>query len=97
MIRGRREMLEKRIEKASVKAAEQRGWLSYKFSSPACRGVPDRIFIKNGRAVFIEYKREGGAYKVTALQEYTHNKMREHGAEVHVCRSVEDTIKALEE
>jgi len=38
-----------------------------------------------------------GAYKVTALQEYTHNKMREHGAEVHVCRSVEDTIKTLEE
>lgn len=37
----------------------QNGILTRKFVSPGCRGVPDRIFMKNGRVAFIELKSPG--------------------------------------
>jgi len=88
-------MLEKDIEKRAVKAAQAAGWRSYKFSSPAHRGVPDRIFIRAGRVVFIEFKRKGG--RVSKLQEREINTMREYGAEVHVCWSIEDAAAVLQQ
>ena len=53
-------MLEKQIEAAVCKYAESKGFLQYKFSSPAHFGVPDRIFFGDLGFVFlIEFKREG--------------------------------------
>jgi len=86
-------VLEKDIEKKAVAAAKRNGWLSYKFSSPAHRGVPDRLFIKGGNVVFIEFKRPGG--KASKLQELVMQTMRDAGAEVYVCWSVEDAAGAL--
>jgi Holliday junction resolvase len=80
-------MLEKDIERKACEAAKRAGWLAFKFTSPAQRGVPDRIFIKNGRIVFIEFKASGS--KVTALQERMIERLRSHGCEVYVCDSVE--------
>ena len=50
-------MLEREIERDLVKWAKANGVLTYKFSSPANRGVPDRIFIANGFTLFLELKR----------------------------------------
>ena len=50
-------MLEKQIESKVVKKAKELGFLTYKFSSPSNRGVPDRIFISPyGEVFFIEFK-----------------------------------------
>jgi hypothetical protein len=59
--------LETQIETKVSKYARSKGCLSYKFSSPANRGVPDRIFIlPNGVVLFMELKAPG---KIpTALQ-----------------------------
>ena len=86
-------MLEKKIEKDSVKWAREAGWLAYKFSSPAHRGVPDDVFMKDGRVVFVEFKRPTG--KVTALQERELRLINEHGVEAVICRSLEDVIAVL--
>lgn len=47
--------------------AEKHGVYTRKFSSPAHRGVPDRMFIKEGRILFLEFKARGK--KPTAIQQ----------------------------
>lgn len=84
---------ERDIEAKAVKLAKDNGWLTYKFVSPSQRGVPDRIFIKDGIVVFIEFKAPGK--KPTALQAATIKKMQAQGCEVHVCDSVEGAVDAL--
>ena len=60
-------MLESAIEAAIRKHAIKTGWLCYKFSSPAHRGVPDRIFFSlKGEVALIEVKAPGK--KPTPLQ-----------------------------
>jgi hypothetical protein len=52
---------EKALEKTVVKFVESLGCLTYKFTSPGCTGVPDRIVILPGGSVwFIELKTEQG-------------------------------------
>ena len=86
-------MLESKIEKDSVKAAEKVGWLSYKFLSQLNKGLPDRLFIKGGVTVYIEYKQPGKS--PTKLQSIVHKKFAEHGVTVHVCTSVNETLEVL--
>lgn len=82
-------MLEKDVESKSCKYAKERGWLAYKFTSPARRSVPDRIFINPfGLVIFIEFKATG---KVpTEAQEREIRRLRENGCFVLVIDSVED-------
>jgi len=87
-------MFEKDIE-AKVRAqAITAGWLVYKFTSPSCRSVPDRLFIRDGRVVFIEFKRPGG--RLTSGQAREIKRLRQiGGVEVYVCYSVEEACDAL--
>ena len=52
-------MKESQLEAKVVKHCRDRGILCYKFSSPAHRGVPDRLLIKDGKVLFLELKAEG--------------------------------------
>ena len=87
-------MLEKPIEAATRKYAIKNGWLTYKFKSPSQKGVPDRIFIKDGQNVYVEFKATGK--KPTELQSRVHQQMREYGALVFVIDSIESGIALLE-
>jgi Holliday junction resolvase len=84
---------ERDIEKKVVGLAKKAGWLVFKWVSPSVRGVPDRIFIKDGTIVMIEFKAPGK--KPTPLQAHTIKKLREHFMVVHVCDSVESAVDAL--
>jgi hypothetical protein len=87
-------MLEKDIE-AKVRAkAIAAGWLVYKFTSPSRRSVPDRLFIRDGRYVFIEFKRPGGTLTTGQTREI--DRLRCAGADVYVCYSVEEACDALD-
>jgi len=86
-------MLESKIEKDSVKAAEKLGWFSFKVVSPNFRGAPDRAFIKDGKTIYIEYKQQGK--KPTQLQLKVHDIFANHGTTVHVSTSVEETLRIL--
>lgn len=59
-------MKESSVESAVCKYAKSKGWLPVKLSGPGDRGKPDRMFLRNGKAVFIEFKAPGK--KPTALQ-----------------------------
>lgn len=86
-------MLEKDIESRGCKYAKERGWLTYKFTSPARRSVPDRIFISpTGMVVFIEMKAPGK--KPTEGQWREIKRLRDNGCMVLVMDSV-DQIKTL--
>ena len=81
-------LAESQIEAEVCGYAERRGALTFKFSSPNRRGVPDRIFIfPGGKAVFIEFKSAKG--KLSPLQKRTFDKLWERGCRVSVVRSVE--------
>jgi hypothetical protein len=60
-------MLEKAVEAYFKKVVEQLGGKSYKFTSPAHRGVADRVAcLPDGSCWFVEIKTEGG--KLSELQ-----------------------------
>lgn len=86
-MRANPDPLEKVIEQKVCDYAKSRGCLVYKFTSPARRSVPDRLFIApGGRVWFIEFKRKGCV--PTAGQEVEIGKIREKGGTVHVVNSV---------
>ncbi|MCK5605447.1 VRR-NUC domain-containing protein [Candidatus Pacearchaeota archaeon] len=62
-----RKLLEKEVERPVSKKAQENGWKVYKWKSVNNAGVLDRIFIKQGKCVFVEFKRPGG--KTTKLQD----------------------------
>lgn len=75
-------MREKDIEKAVTDYAKSLGWLSFKFTSPNNRGVPDRIFFRAGRVILIEFKAPGK--RPTRLQQRTIENFINAGIETHV-------------
>jgi hypothetical protein len=80
--------LEKDIEKKVCDYAKSLGCLAYKFTSPAKRSVPDRLFIMpGGKGVFfIEFKRKG--QKPTEAQTVEIEKIRSQGTKVFVIDNV---------
>lgn len=72
-----KEMSEATLERKLVAWCKNNGVLTYKFSSPSKRGVPDRILIYNNITLFLELKREGK--KPTELQYKRLREINEHG------------------
>lgn len=88
-------MLERDIERKVCQYAEKNGWLTFKFTSPANRGVPDRLLIRNGQVIFIEFKAKGK--KPTALQTKIINKIRQYGCAVYVIDDLDDGRGLIDE
>lgn len=78
---------ESNIEMNVSKYACNTGWWTSKFTSPSRAGVPDRIFIKNGKTLFIEFKATGE--KPRKLQLEIMKQMREKGAIVYVVDDIQ--------
>jgi hypothetical protein len=65
--------------------------LTFKFTSPNNKGVPDRLFIRDGQIFFIEFKAPGKM--PTMLQNHIIGMMELAGAVVHIV----DDVSKLEE
>ncbi len=87
-------MLEKTVEKKVTERAKALGWLSYKLTSPSNKGLPDRLYIRGGQVVFIEFKRPNA--KPRKLQDIVMRDMRGHGAEVYVIDTIESGYELFE-
>jgi hypothetical protein len=88
-------MSEKILEIKITKKAKELGFLTYKFSSPANRGVPDKIFISpNGKIFFIEFKSTKG--KLSELQKHEIHNLQNHLINTHVVRDFEDGLTILD-
>lgn len=85
--------LETDIEGEAVAFAKRHGWWATKFTSPGRRGVPDRIFIRDGVVMFIEFKRPGETLRTQ--QEKRIREMRAHGAIVHVVDNLKTAYDLL--
>lgn len=86
-------MLESAVEMPVVRRAEAAGWLVRKLAWVGRNGAPDRIFMKDGRVVFIEFKKPGEV--PTLLQRTEHERMRAAGMEVYVCDDATDALRKL--
>lgn len=64
------------IEKNVCKYAESLGWYQLKMASPGTKGVPDRIFFREGETVLVEFKSSKGY--LSASQLYIIRKLRAH-------------------
>lgn len=85
---------ERDIENYLKKKIKAIGGLSYKFSSPSKRGVPDQIILYRDHVFFVELKSAVGV--LSSNQRLRHAEMRKQGFEVYVLRSKEEVDIFLE-
>ncbi|AFB84022.1 endonuclease [Hafnia phage Enc34] len=84
---------ESKVEKESCEYAMALGWWVSKYTAPGKKAVPDRLFIRDGIVVFVEFKRPT---KVPTLQQVLrHKQMREKGANVFWVDNYEDFKKLI--
>lgn len=86
-------MVEKAVESPVCVRAERAGWFVRKVGWLGRIGAPDRVFIKGGRTVWIEFK--DGGKEARLSQQLEHDRMRAAGAEVYVCDNVSDALRIL--
>lgn len=86
-------MRESYIEKKSCDWAEGRGWLQRKLRWGGRNGAPDRLFVKGGVHIYIEFKTPDGALE--PIQQKEINRLRDAGCTVYVCDSIEDAQQIL--
>jgi hypothetical protein len=84
-------MLEKQIEKKVCDYAKLKGWMVVKNNPVWNKGIPDRMFMRNGVVLFIEFKRKGGV--VSPLQQRWLDKLTEHNIANAVIDSVDNGIE----
>lgn len=82
------------VENTVSNKAKAAGWFVRKVRWIGRRKAPDRVFIKDGRTVWIEFKRAGKG--ATETQSEEHVEMREHGAAVYVVDNVRVGLRLLE-
>lgn len=73
-------MQERGLEDKAIKLAQSRGWLVRKVKWLGRRGAPDRVFIKHGITIWVEFKQLNKDLRVQQNREVT--RMRDHGAHV---------------
>lgn len=88
-------VLERAIEEVVVDYATNKGVLYLKLNVLGRRGWPDRIFVANGRVLFVEFKAPGEEPR--KLQEEIHARLRRARCPVAVVDSVESGIAAIED
>lgn len=81
-------MLEKDIEKKVSEYAKKLGWLGTKLNSESARGWPDRLYVRNGVTVFIEFKRKGG--RISALQKKRMYDLKQQNMRAYTVWNVEE-------
>jgi hypothetical protein len=85
--------MEANAESIVVTRAEATGWWVRKVSWVNRKAAPDRVFAKNGRTVWIEFKDKGK--EPGLLQTREHAEMRRAGMEVYTCDTVLEALKIL--
>lgn len=82
------------IERKSKLLAEKLGWFQLKIEKCNKRGFPDRMFIKDGNVIFVEFKNERG--RLSEEQKRMISSLRdEYKAEVWVISSLEEAYEVF--
>jgi Holliday junction resolvase len=86
-------MRESAIEKAVCDYARANGCIVIKNAAPTHRGIPDRLFLRKGVAVFVEFKAPGK--RPTELQTSWIKRLTENGFFATWVSSREEGIKII--
>jgi hypothetical protein len=87
-------MRESTIEKAVCAYAKSKGCITLKLAGMNQRGQPDRLFIRDGRCLFIEFKSPGK--NPTALQIKWLVDLTNQGMNAMWCNSILDGKKLID-
>ncbi|MDT3768204.1 VRR-NUC domain-containing protein [Gleimia hominis] len=79
--------MEKQLEQQLRKTVEDMGGLCWKLICPGTTGVPDRICLRDGRAVFVEVKTPGR--KPRPIQEHRMKQLQNQGFTTFVIDSAD--------
>jgi hypothetical protein len=91
---GKKYRTEKDLEsECNTIAFNEYGFLNLKQISE--KGVPDRLYFKNGRSFFVEFKDTGK--RPTKLQRHIHRQLEAAGMTVYVVDNVDDFIEICNE
>jgi len=86
-------MLESYVENKVCEWAKKNGWLVRKLQWIGREGAPDRLFLKNGCFLLIEFKQPGKKPRPSQRAEI--KRLRQYGAKVAVVDNVEAGISFL--
>lgn len=87
-------MLEKTIQSKIINHLKKSKVFYYKNIATSVSGVPDLVYIKEGKTVFIEVKNEKG--KLSKLQEYQIDFIRRCGGYAYVVRSLDEFLEIFD-
>ena len=85
---------ESNLERLVCKLFIKAGWVAFKLYAYNQKGAPDRIFLKNNKTIFIEFK--VGNKKLSKLQEYMREVLEGQGFDFYVVRSLKQGKEVLE-
>lgn len=88
-------MRESTIERAACKYAKDNGVTVLKLGGPANRGKPDRLFLKDGKILFCEFKAPNK--KPTAIQRKWIEDLRAQGFRADWCDNLHTAIALITE
>ena len=77
-----KDILESQVQRSLIKKYEADGWFVVKLILTTKAGIPDLLLLKNGKARFVEVKRQNG--HPTKLQLYRIQQLRDMGFDVQV-------------
>jgi len=90
---------EAELKRKSKKWLDKNGWFNPNIHSEGfyChKGIADKVVVKNGRVVMIEFKRDDKKSKQSPEQITFQNNWESHGGEYIIVRSVEELQEKLE-
>ena len=90
-------MTESGLERKICNFVKQRNGRAFKFISPGCTGVPDRICVfPGGRIIFVELKRPGRKDGLSPQQRRIISWLRARGCEAWVINDFEHFRRLLD-
>lgn len=89
-------MSESNLEKTCVVFAKDMGYETRKISYQSVRGAPDRIFMKKGRLIWVEFKTDQETGVISESQKLQQEYLIEAGQEVYNCQNFDDFAKIIQ-
>lgn len=89
-----KDALESEVQEPVCTEARAAGWHQRRLKWANRVGAPDDLFIKDGRVVFIEFKRPSGGRR-RGIQKKEARLINEHGGEAYFCETVEEGRRIL--
>ena len=94
-MRGNLKYEESKLEGSICSLFRDNGYVVFKINGNNQRGAPDRVFLKNGRLVFMEFKARGG--RLSKHQKHYWDLLIKQGFRYEIVKTYEHGVSILKE